>query len=56
MMQLDINVAPTGAQFLRGGFIAAGDFSASLTGGTFSRATGLLCEVQTPGCCGKYTR
>lgn len=44
------------AQFLRGDFIGAGDFSASLTGGTFSRATGLLCEVQTPGCCGKYTR
>lgn len=44
------------AQFVRGDFIGAGDFSASLTGGTFSRATGLLCEVQTPGCCGKYTR
>ena len=44
------------AQFLRGDFIGAGDFSASLTGGTFSRATGLLCEVQTPGCCGRYTR
>ena len=44
------------AQFLRGDFIGAGDFSASLAGGTFSRATGLLCEVQTPGCCGRYTR
>jgi hypothetical protein len=44
------------AQFLRGDFIGAGDFSASLTGGTFTRATGLLCEVQTPGCCGRYTR
>jgi hypothetical protein len=44
------------AQFLRGDFIGAGDFSASLTGGTFSRATGLLCEVQTPGCCGRRTR
>ena len=43
------------AQFLRGDFIGAGDFSASLTGGTFSRATGLLCEVETPGCCGKRT-
>lgn len=44
------------AQFLRGDFIGAGDFSESLTGGTFSRATGLLCEVQTPGCCGRRTR
>ena len=44
------------AQFLRGDFIGADDFSASLTGGTFSRATGLLCEVQTPGCCGRRTR
>ncbi len=44
------------AEFVRGDFIGAGDFSASLTGGTFSRATGLLCEVQTPGCCGKKTR
>ncbi len=44
------------AQFLRGDFIGADDFAASLTGGTFSRATGLLCEVQTPGCCGKKTR
>lgn len=44
------------AQFLRGDFIGAADFSASLTGGTFSRATGLLCEVETPGCCGRRTR
>jgi hypothetical protein len=44
------------AQFTRGDFIGAGDFSASLTGGTFSRATGLLCEVQTPGCCGRRTQ
>ena len=44
------------AQFVRGDFVGAGDFSASLTGGTYSRATGLLCEVQTPGCCGRYTR
>lgn len=44
------------AQFLRGDFVGAGDFSASVAGGTFSRATGLLCEVQTPGCCGRRTR
>jgi hypothetical protein len=44
------------AEFLRGDFVGAGDFSASLTGGTFSRATGLLCEVQTPGCCGRRTQ
>jgi hypothetical protein len=44
------------AELLRGDFIGAGDFSASLTGGTFSRATGLLCEVQTPGCCGRRTQ
>ena len=38
------------------GLHGAADFSASLTGGTFSRATGLLCEVETPGCCGGATR
>jgi hypothetical protein len=44
-------------RFLVGDFTRAGDFSASTTGGTFSAATGLLCEATTPGCCaGKRTR
>ena len=38
-------------RFLVGEFTRAGDFAASTTGGTFSAATGLLCEATTPGCC-----
>jgi hypothetical protein len=38
-------------RFLVGELTAAGDFAASTTGGTFSAATGLLCEATTPGCC-----
>jgi hypothetical protein len=44
-------------RFLVGEFTRAGDFAASTTGGTFSAATGLLCEATTPGCCwGRRTR
>ena len=44
-------------RFLVGDFTTAGDFAASATGGTFSAATGLLCEASTPGCCvGRRTR
>lgn len=39
------------ARFLVGDFTSAGDFAASSKGGTFSAATGLLCEATTPGCC-----
>ena len=38
-------------RFFVGEFTRAGDFAASTTGGTFSAATGLLCEATTPGCC-----
>jgi hypothetical protein len=38
-------------RFLVGELTRAGDFAASSTGGTFSAATGLLCEATTPGCC-----
>jgi hypothetical protein len=38
-------------RFLVGELTVAGDFAASTTGGTFSAATGLLCEAATPGCC-----
>jgi len=38
-------------RFLVGQLTRAGDFAASSTGGTFSAATGLLCEATTPGCC-----
>jgi hypothetical protein len=38
-------------RFLVGELTRAGDFAASTTGGTFSAATGLLCEATTPGCC-----
>jgi hypothetical protein len=37
--------------FLVGEFTRAGDFAASTTGGTFTAASGLLCEATTPGCC-----
>jgi hypothetical protein len=44
-------------RFLVGEFTRAGDYAASNSGGTFSAATGLLCEASTPGCCfGKRTR
>jgi hypothetical protein len=42
-------------RFLVGELTRAGDFAASTSGGTFSAATGLLCEATTPGCC-VYTR
>jgi hypothetical protein len=38
-------------RFLVGQLTRAGDFAASTGGGTFSAATGLLCEATTPGCC-----
>jgi hypothetical protein len=38
-------------RFLVGRLTQAGEFAASTTGGTFSAATGLLCEATTPGCC-----
>ena len=38
-------------RFLVGEFTRAADFAAATTGGTFSAATGLLCEATTPGCC-----
>jgi hypothetical protein len=44
-------------RFLVGDLTQAGDFAASTGGGTFSAATGLLCEATTPGCClSKRTR
>jgi hypothetical protein len=45
----------TQSRFLRGAFTRAGEFNASLKGGTFSPATGIFCEAHTVGCCGKYT-
>jgi hypothetical protein len=38
-------------RFLTGPFTRAGDVAASVTGGTFTAASGLLCEAVTPGCC-----
>jgi hypothetical protein len=38
-------------RFLVGQLTRAGDFAASTGGGTFSAASGLLCEATTPGCC-----
>ncbi len=38
-------------RFLVGELTRAGNFAASTSGGTFSAATGLLCEATTPGCC-----
>jgi hypothetical protein len=44
-------------RFVVGEFTRAGDFSTATAGGTFSAATGLLCEATTPGCCwGSRTR
>lgn len=43
------------ARFLRGDFVSAGDFAASVSGGTFAPVTGPLCPL-TPGCCGKKTK
>jgi hypothetical protein len=39
-------------RFLRGQFTSAGDYSASVSGGTVNPATGIFCQVPTPGCCG----
>jgi hypothetical protein len=47
---------PARSRFLSGEFTSAGNFSASLTGGTVSAATGIFCDAQTPGCCGRPTR
>jgi hypothetical protein len=38
-------------RFLVGQLTRAGDFAASTGSGTFSAASGLLCEATTPGCC-----
>jgi hypothetical protein len=38
-------------RFLVGEFTRAGDFAPSTRGGTFSAASGLLCQATTPGCC-----
>ncbi len=38
-------------RFLVGQLTRAGDFAPSAPGGTFSAASGLLCEATTPGCC-----
>jgi len=38
-------------RFLVGALTRAGDFAPSTRGGTFSAASGLLCEATTPGCC-----
>jgi hypothetical protein len=43
------------ARFLRGGFVSAGDFAATLAGGTYAAPTGPACPL-TPGCCGRGTR
>lgn len=43
------------ARYLRGDFVSAADFAASVTGGTFAPVTGPLCPL-TPGCCGKRTK
>jgi hypothetical protein len=43
------------SRFLVGELTRAGDFAPSTRGGTFSAASGLLCEATTPGCC-RYTR
>jgi hypothetical protein len=43
------------SRFLIGELTRAGDFAPSTRGGTFSAASGLLCEATTPGCC-RYTR
>ena len=39
-------------RFLRGQFTSAGDYSASVSGGTVNAATGIFCQVPTPECCG----
>lgn len=44
------------ARFLRGSFTRAGDFAATLSGGTFAPAGGPLDGVLTWGCCGRRTR
>lgn len=44
------------ARFLSGDFVRALDLRESLTGGTFTAATGVFCEAVTATCCGKPTR
>src|SRR6185369_16429799 len=43
------------SRYMRGGFVSAGDFAASVTGGTYAPPTGQLCPL-TPGCCGIKTK
>lgn len=43
------------ARFMRGAFVSAAEFAASVSGGTFSSVTGPACPL-TPGCCGIRTR
>lgn len=43
------------ARFLRGDFVSAADFAASVTSGTYAPPTGQLCPL-TPGCCGIKTK
>jgi hypothetical protein len=38
-------------RFLVGELTRAGDYAPATSGGTFSAASGLLCEATTPGCC-----
>jgi|tagenome__1003787_1003787.scaffolds.fasta_scaffold20916767_2 hypothetical protein len=49
-------ISGTGARandgrFLVGSLTRAGDFAPSTAGGTFSAASGLVCEATTPPCC-----
>jgi hypothetical protein len=43
------------ARFMRGAFVSAAEFAASVSGGTFASVTGPACPL-TPGCCGIRTR
>jgi hypothetical protein len=42
---------PNDGRFLVGTLTRAGDFASSTPGGTFSAASGLICETTTPPCC-----
>jgi hypothetical protein len=44
------------AQFLTGEFTRAGEFEATLTGGTHAASTGVFCEATTATCCYRRTR
>jgi hypothetical protein len=43
------------ARFMRGAFVSAGQFAASVSSGTFASVTGPACPL-TPGCCGIRTK